>query len=133
MPPGERDGLFVYGTLRFPEVLRALLGRVPERVPAAVRGWRAAALDGRAYPGLVPRAAAVTEGALLRGLAAADWAVLDRFEGDEYRLARIPLAGAGEASACAYLWAGGAVRAEDWDAGEFATRHLARYVARLGG
>ncbi|WP_445548822.1 gamma-glutamylcyclotransferase, partial [Frankia sp. CiP1_Cm_nod2] len=46
--------LFVYGTLCFPEVARALLGRLPCSRPAAAAGWRAAALPGRAYPGPVP-------------------------------------------------------------------------------
>lgn len=31
---GDLAALFIYGSLLFPEVLRALLGRVPARVPA---------------------------------------------------------------------------------------------------
>ncbi|WP_250292550.1 gamma-glutamylcyclotransferase, partial [Frankia sp. CiP1_Cm_nod1] len=54
MRPGVGPSeLFVYGTLCFPEVARALLGRLPCSRPAAAAGWRAAALPGRAYPGLV--------------------------------------------------------------------------------
>ncbi|WP_165990035.1 gamma-glutamylcyclotransferase family protein [Streptomyces sp. YIM 98790] len=132
---GERqrrtEGLFVYGTLRFPEVLKGLLGRVPERAPAAVRGWRAAALERRPYPGLVPAPGATVHGLLITGLSPGEWEVLDRFEGDEYRLGRLPLAGGGRA--WTYLWAGGGVRPQDWDAGEFAARHLARYAAGPGG
>ena len=45
--PSPPAALFAYGTLRFPDVLTALLGRVPEQAPAAVDGWRVAALDGR--------------------------------------------------------------------------------------
>lgn len=47
------DALFVYGTLRFPRILTALLGRAPAGTPATVTGWRTAALKNRPYPGLV--------------------------------------------------------------------------------
>ena len=42
------EALFVYGSLLIPEVLQALLGRVPDRTAG---GWRVAALAGRRYPG----------------------------------------------------------------------------------
>lgn len=47
------DLLFVYGTLQIPEVLEGLLGRVPRSTRAIAKGWRAAALECRVYPGLV--------------------------------------------------------------------------------
>lgn len=52
LPDGPNE-LFVYGTLRFDVVLEALLGRVPACTRASAPGWRAAALEGRVYPGLV--------------------------------------------------------------------------------
>lgn len=48
-----QDRLFTYGTLLFPEVLTALLGRVANRPEADCSGWRVAALAERVYPGLV--------------------------------------------------------------------------------
>ncbi|MEU6612132.1 gamma-glutamylcyclotransferase family protein [Streptomyces shenzhenensis] len=58
--PGRRDRLaqgpdllFCYGTVQFDAVLKALLGRTPERAPASAPGYRAAALEGRVYPSLV--------------------------------------------------------------------------------
>ena len=130
--------LFVYGTLLFPGVTSALLGRVPDGAPASVAGWRAAALDGRPYPGLVRAEGAVTAGLLLLGLSSAEWRTLDDFEGDEYELRRLPLGGAGTGHGWVYVWGEGhgtrtAVREENWDADAFAARRLAGYVARLTG
>ena len=58
----EPDALFVYGTLMFPEVLEVLLGRTPEMAPAALDGWRAAALADRVYPGLVAATRGLPDG-----------------------------------------------------------------------
>ena len=58
LPAGA--ALFAYGTLQFTEILGVLLGRLPEHRPGAAPGWRAAALAGRVYPGLVRADATVT-------------------------------------------------------------------------
>ncbi len=42
--------LFAYGSLRFPEVLEVLLGRVPSTKPAEAEGWRVIPLPGLVYP-----------------------------------------------------------------------------------
>ncbi|WP_329613101.1 gamma-glutamylcyclotransferase [Streptomyces brevispora] len=120
--------LFVYGTLRFEGVLEALLGRIPQRVPASAPGWRAAALTGRVYPGLVAAADAVVSGLLLTDLSRREWAVLDAFEGDGYDLRNVDLT-TGEC-ALAYVWAGGDVREENWDVSRFKARHLREYTDR---
>ncbi|OEV04335.1 gamma-glutamylcyclotransferase family protein [Streptomyces oceani] len=125
----EHPDLFVYGTLRFPEVLAALLGRVPPRAPARVRGWRAAALAGHVYPGLVPAPGVITAGLVLSGLTAAERRVLDEFEGPEYEPRPLELTDGGRT--CSYVWRGSGVLAEDWDAAAFAKCELPAYVARL--
>ncbi|MCF2531901.1 gamma-glutamylcyclotransferase family protein [Yinghuangia soli] len=110
----------------FPEVLAALLDRVPDLGPEAVDGWRAAALPGRLYPVLVPGAGRV-HGRLLTGLGAADWRILDAYEDDLYDLVRLPLAGGGHAWTYVSPGDGGESEA-DWSADEFGTRHLDAYV-----
>ncbi|MCO5971271.1 gamma-glutamylcyclotransferase family protein [Actinoallomurus soli] len=130
--PGRRavgeDGLFVYGTLQFPELLAALLGRVPERRPAGARGWRAAVLPGRAYPGLVPGEATV-HGFLLTGLTMEEWRALDTFEGPAYERTRITLIDG--RAAWSYVWIATAeAGAGEWSPQEFAARHLPAYVQR---
>ncbi|HEY8546881.1 MAG TPA: gamma-glutamylcyclotransferase family protein [Acidimicrobiales bacterium] len=115
--------LFVYGTLLFPRVLAGVLGRVPDRAPASVTGWRAAALPGRPYPGLVPAPGRRARGQVLSGLTAGEWRRLDAFEGDAYDRRRLPLDGGGEA--WAYVWLDeDDVSDDDWDPTRFAAEHL---------
>ncbi|WP_084508198.1 gamma-glutamylcyclotransferase family protein [Nocardia pseudovaccinii] len=133
--PGQRlgrsiangDQLFVYGTLQFPEVLVELVGRCPELVAAELTGWRVAALPGRVYPGLVPAVGGVARGAVLSGLDAREWAVLDAFEDHEYELRRVRLGSA--MSAWTYVWTS-VVAQDDWYAEHFAAEHLSAFVAR---
>jgi gamma-glutamylcyclotransferase (GGCT)/AIG2-like uncharacterized protein YtfP len=126
------SALFVYGTLLFADVLRALIGRVPDGTPAAAPGWRAAALPGHPYPGLVRAEGAVVAGRLLTGLRPAEWRVIDAFENGGYDLTGLTLT---DGRHCwAYTWAHDvAPRPDDWSAEEFAARHLAVYVERLAG
>lgn len=88
------EHLFVYGMLRDPQILRAVLGRRPDRdalVPAEAPGMRAVYMPGRVYPGLVEDAAASTPGMLIRGLSEEDHAMLDAFKGPEFARRRIPI------------------------------------------
>ncbi|MBP2190398.1 gamma-glutamylcyclotransferase family protein [Nocardia goodfellowii] len=123
---GDGDVLFVYGTLRFPEVLTALLGRCPELVPAGLPGWRVAALPDRVYPGLVREAGGLARGMLLYGLDPAEWLVLDRFEDDEYDLCPVIL---DAGTAWTYVWTAAALP-EEWYAADFAATHLAAFLPR---
>jgi hypothetical protein len=116
--------LFVYGTLLFPEVLRALLGRVPPSAAASAPGWRVAALSGRLYPGLIPGPGAAS-GLVLGGLTPGERLLLDAYEDTGYTLTGITLA---DGTPCqTYVWGAGALE-HDWSPDAFAARHLARYV-----
>ncbi|NJQ15541.1 gamma-glutamylcyclotransferase [Streptomyces bohaiensis] len=120
--------LFVYGTLQFESVLIGLLGRLPDRTAAAAPGWRAASLEGRAYPGLVLAPGVTAEGFVLTDLGPREWLVIDAFEDDEYDLGRIILASGEET--WSYLWRGEELRGDDWDAETFRQEHLGVYAAR---
>ncbi|GLZ16185.1 hypothetical protein Acsp04_64200 [Actinomadura sp. NBRC 104425] len=85
------EGLFVYGTLRFPEVLRVLLGRVPDMRPATATGWSVRALPGKVYPGLVADPDGVARGLVMTDLTEDERRLLDAFEGDGYDPVLIPL------------------------------------------
>jgi gamma-glutamylcyclotransferase (GGCT)/AIG2-like uncharacterized protein YtfP len=120
------EALFVYGTLQFPEVLHALIGRMPEHAPAAADGWRIAALPGRDYPGLVP-AGTRANGLLITGLTDAEWRVLDAFEDDWYDLCELTLTDG--RTAWSYTCPPGYQVAEgDWTAADFALAHLDGFV-----
>ncbi|HEV7933056.1 MAG TPA: gamma-glutamylcyclotransferase family protein [Actinomadura sp.] len=122
------EALFVYGSLQFPDVLIALIGRVPDHSPTAAKGWRTAALPERVYPGLTP-ADGTAGGYLLTGLTAEEWRVLDAFEDTVYELQRLDLTDGRHG--WAYVCDPNAeVLSEDWSAEEFTREHLPAYVQR---
>ncbi len=124
----DATDLFVYGTLQFDAVLEALLGRIPKRAAANAPGWRAAALEGRVYPGLVAAPGSAAPGLRLTDLSPREWGILDAFEDDRYDLREVELTSGGRG--LAYLWPEGDVRDENWDAQQFKALHLQEYAAR---
>ncbi|MGW4215175.1 gamma-glutamylcyclotransferase family protein [Lentzea sp. NPDC004789] len=86
----QPDALFVYGSLTFREVLKILLGRVPELTDAKAPGWRVAALRDRPFPVLVP-GAGTAKGVLVSGLTTTEWRILDAFEAPSYELRELAL------------------------------------------
>jgi gamma-glutamylcyclotransferase (GGCT)/AIG2-like uncharacterized protein YtfP len=120
--------LFAYGTLRFAEVLSVLLDRVPVLTPGAVAGWRAAALAGRVYPGLV-RADGEVTGMMITGLTLAELRLIDEYESGPYVLERLTLNDGRRG--WTYAWTDHAVvLADDWSPAEFAARHLAVFAGK---
>ena len=124
--------LFVYGTLQHEPLLERLLGRVPASRPATLPAHRAAPLTGRAYPGLVVDEVAVAPGRLV-DVTAAEVAVLDRFEGDQYtRTPVVAVDDEGEAVACeAWLLTGASRRLVAdgaWDLDRFLARDVDAFL-----
>ncbi|WP_052153064.1 gamma-glutamylcyclotransferase family protein [Devosia sp. LC5] len=86
--------LFAYGTLQDADVLASVLGRpvdIAMLQSASAPDFKAVAYPGRVYPALVPCPGAAAPGLLIGGLDRLDLAVLDAFEGDEYRRGSIPV------------------------------------------
>ena len=86
--------LFVYGTLRDPDLLPAVLGRPlpPGSVHDAVAsGFRAVHYPGRIYPALVRAPGGSAPGLLLTGLTPFERDLLDAFEGEEYLRGTVPV------------------------------------------
>ncbi len=80
--------LFVYGTLRDPDLLAGVLGRRlgSDAVHSArAPGFRVVAYPGRIYPALVRAPGAAADGLLLTGLTPFERDLLDAYEGEEYR------------------------------------------------
>ncbi|MDC9822100.1 gamma-glutamylcyclotransferase [Devosia sp. ZB163] len=80
--------LFVYGTLRDPDLLAGILDRPlrGEKVHVArAPGFRAVHYPGRIYPALIRVPGAAAEGLLLTDLTPFERDLLDAFEGEEYR------------------------------------------------
>jgi hypothetical protein len=118
----DPEALFVYGTLLFPEVLQALLHRVPGQSPATAVGWRVVALAGRVYPTLVSGEGSAS-GFLMMDLNGEEWRLLDAV----YELRYLALLDGRRG--WAYVGDDGShTLSEDWDVDQFAARDLAAYV-----
>ncbi len=110
--------LFVYGTLRYADLLQSLLGRVPERVPAHLPGYAAHFLDGEFFPGIFRQGDTVTQGDLLLGLSAEEQAILDSYEAEPiYQFSPFEVevqTASGDVTALAYKPKGAAVPGDPW-------------------
>jgi hypothetical protein len=88
------DLLYVYGTLRDPDLLAGVLNRPLDgdrMLPATAPGFAAVHYPRRIYPALVRRPGAAAEGLALTDLSPFEHDLLDAFEGAEYRRDIIPV------------------------------------------
>ncbi|MEQ1899568.1 MAG: gamma-glutamylcyclotransferase family protein [Devosia sp.] len=86
--------LFVYGTLRDPDLLAGVLARplnARAMLAASAPGLRAVHYPGRAYPALVRAPGDAAIGLVLTDLTAFERDLLDAFEGEEYHRRPIPV------------------------------------------
>jgi gamma-glutamylcyclotransferase (GGCT)/AIG2-like uncharacterized protein YtfP len=85
--------VFAYGTLQFPEIMQAVTERVFASEPASLPGHHRLALEGRAYPGVVPAPGQTTRGVVYRDVDPESVARLDVFESEIYerRLLRVTM------------------------------------------
>jgi nudix-type nucleoside diphosphatase (YffH/AdpP family) len=117
--------LFIYGTLCHLPLLQAVLGRVPDMVPAHLADHAVYWAEGHDFPLIVAEKGGVAQGLLLPDLTADDIALLDYYEGPfgyELQGCSVDMA-AGQRSARVYvpqpgLWQTGAV----WSLSDWADR-----------
>ena len=130
------DRLFVYGTLRFPEVMGAVAGSVPRSRPALIEGHACYLARHGRFPALVAATDDRTEGLLYHGVDAAMLQKLDAFESAlfERRVMRV-VSGGRERPAWTYLLVASQRRLlgrTRFDASRFAVEELPRWLVRLG-
>jgi gamma-glutamylcyclotransferase (GGCT)/AIG2-like uncharacterized protein YtfP len=99
--------LFAYGTLMFPDVIGAVIGRTPEGHQASAQGFLRLEVAGQTFPGLIADRSApdnAVNGILYPNLSAREWQLLNAFEDGFYVLSEIVVAANGtETLALAYL------------------------------
>lgn len=143
MTADDRADLFVYGSLMSPPVWTRLVAGAHPRVVASLRGYRRFCVRGESYPGITAAAVAPfgpagetdrVAGCLYRGLTPAELAVLDRFEGPDYRRSRVAVELVGPPPGVAPAWTYVYLPIErleprPWDAVAFERDRLARFLA----
>lgn len=121
--------LFVYGTLRDPELLGGVLGRTAFGLAATAPGFAAVHYPGRIYPALVRRPGAAAPGLALSDLTRFELDLLDAFEGAEYRREIVPVMIDEELhEAFAYLPAIVVRDQPDWTLDAWQRQHKARVL-----
>lgn len=76
--------VFVYGTLQYPKILKALLGRVPVSEHAIVKGYVRYGVKGEPFPAVVQCHDGEVPGLVLSGLDQTEMDILDEYEGEQY-------------------------------------------------
>jgi gamma-glutamylcyclotransferase (GGCT)/AIG2-like uncharacterized protein YtfP len=122
--------LFVYGTLRDPDVLGAVLGRSATGLNAAAPGYAVVYYPGRVYPALLRRPGAAAPGRVLTDISLFEIDLLDAFEGDEYRREIIAVMIDEELhEAFAYMPVVAVAGQPDWTLPTWQAEHKARILA----
>jgi hypothetical protein len=86
--------LFLYGVLRDPDLLAAVVGRAIDRrnvLAAVAPGQTTICYDDRSYPALVAAPGRHAPGLLMLGLSPVDRHLIDAFAGAQYRRAILPV------------------------------------------
>ncbi len=131
--PETKMNLFAYGTLMWPEVLAAVMGRRMESAPAVLKDHKRLRVKGQCYPAVVPSQGDSVEGALYRGLTAEEFRRLDLFEGAEYDRIKHDFDGA---PAFVYVLSAEHARlaaAEPWDPAMMTPEALAAFCSEYKG
>jgi len=135
MPRGG-SAVFCYGTLLFPEVLRAVAGVSIAGRTATVHGWARYRVHGEVFPGLIADPPSRTRGLLLEGVDALSLASLDAFEGALYqrRELEVELDDGTHMPAQCWVMAPGCearLTREPWDPEAFAASELGAYLRQV--
>ncbi len=80
----DNTQLFVYGTLMWPEILKAVIDRIPVMEDALLEGYRRLKIKDAVYPALIKAESHSVQGKLIRGLNYNEIVLIDDYEGDEY-------------------------------------------------
>ena len=128
--------LFVYGSLLFDEVQRAVVGRVLRSEPAVLTGYACRRVHGQPYPAVRPDPEAETSGRLCHDVDLDTLRRLDHYEGAVYerRTAQVTTASGAQIEAEVYVLAdayASLLSDEPWNRDDFARRRLAGFLAAI--
>jgi len=125
--------VFTYGTLMFPEVMRAVTGQSFEHVSGTITGFAREGIRHQVFPGLKAAAGETTRGEVYFDVDETALAVLDLFEGSLYERLPAEVALDDGRRLVAGVWVVpprnlGALDGEPWDPRLFQRTELPRYL-----
>jgi gamma-glutamylcyclotransferase (GGCT)/AIG2-like uncharacterized protein YtfP len=121
--------LFVYGTLKYPEIVTALTGKVFKHIDANLAGYRIVALQNKPYPGLVISDRYSAIGKII-DVDEKSYKVISNWEDTEYSPIEVTVkVGKDQIKAVTFLHNAKAEQlTTDWDEENFIDNHLIDYV-----
>jgi hypothetical protein len=132
----EDSPLFAYGTLMFPTIIHAVIGRIPDQQPAMIEGYRRLVVAGELFPGLIANneGGDSVEGVIYFNMSPKEWERLIAFEDPFYNLERVDVHCSGrEISALAFVLPpalSSLLSEKVWEPGAFRVSFLERWASR---
>ena len=132
-----REPLFAYGTLQFPDIIAAVIGRPLTGAPAVLEGYARFGIHNEPFPGIIPSEPHRVEGVVYTDVTRAERRRVDIFEGEPYHretvTVRLPEDGT-RIEAITYVirprWRT-LLSPSGWDPDEFARHWHDTYVERV--
>lgn len=128
--------VFVYGTLQYPKILLALLGRVPVSEQAVVNGYVRYGVKGEPFPAVIQCQDSQVPGLLLSGLDPDEMEILDEYEGEQYAKCSVDAVvdGGDIRKTLLYVWKDEYIDwldGKEWDRDAFETIHFDAYYSMV--
>jgi gamma-glutamylcyclotransferase (GGCT)/AIG2-like uncharacterized protein YtfP len=131
------SNLFVYGTLTFPTIFKAVTGKSFKTDSATLEGHKRYSVltkEGyKPYPGITKEMGSSVQGVLVYELDDQALSTIDFFEGDEYQRVAVIVSIEGElVPAYTYVWRGGSGKSLDgeWSPEDFRKNYLDYYIEK---
>lgn len=130
-------GLFAYGSLMAPDIMRRASGHEGSSTPATLHGYFRATIVDETYPGIVPATGESVAGVYYPNLTGLALARLDEFEGEMYERATVDVeTAAGSIAAQVYVIRPGfrhLLTSTPWDFDDFMCSGYHRFIADYVG
>ncbi len=131
------DMLFCYGTLGFPQVMRAVTGNDYPCRDAMLRGYARYRVRGEVFPGIVEESAAVVRGVLYQGLDEKTLHLIDVYENECYSRQLLDVEQVPGKAVRAWVYVvpfalRGRLSSRDWHPEFFARHRLGAWLRELG-
>ena len=138
MPEQRGAYLFAYGSLRLPEVMKAVTGLDFQSESAVLDDYLRRLVVGRTYPGLIVQPGERTDGCVYRGIDPESFRALDMFEGPLYERCEVVPIRASGIPVAAYTYVVRPQRTavltnEPWDVDAFRARHFDSFLRSCEG
>lgn len=129
--------MFVYGTLSFPEILSALLGREAVGERGVLSGYKRVRVKDKVYPGLIEASSVnKVEGRVHSDISKEELELLDTFEDSFYKRVSLPivLASSDTVEAATYIIPKENLEFasdEVWDRDNFSEKYIPEYLVMV--